>query len=100
VSVKPKGFAKRDQQLADDWQWLATTPEGRRIIADLMTWGNVYSQIEENDPVAMARLVGENNFAKRVAFLLGLKPAQFHQQSWEDTSLMDNMMGSIGGRIQ
>ena len=82
----------RDAQLADDWQWLATTAVGKRIIGDLMTWGNVYSQIEENDPVAMARMIGENNFAKRIAFLLGLQPGQFPENSWSDSDTINHMM--------
>ena len=83
---------KRDQQLADDWQWFASTPQGRRVIADMMVWGNVYSQIECNDPIEMARSVGENNFAKRVAYLLGLRPETFPVQSWDDTDILDRMM--------
>lgn len=91
MTVK-KRTSPRDLQLAEDWQWFAETPAGRRVIADLMTWGNVYSQIEENDPVAMARAVGENNFAKRVACLLGLKPEVFPTQSWDDTNILDQLM--------
>lgn len=89
--VRPKK-PNRDAQLADDWQWLATTAVGQRIISDLMTWGNVYAPIEENDPVAMARMIGENNFAKRVAFLLGLKPGQFPDKSWSDSDTINSMM--------
>ena len=82
----------RDLQLADDWQWLATTAVGQRIISDLMTWGNVYSEIVENDPIAMARTIGENNFAKRIALLLGLKPGHFPEKSQSDLDTISNMM--------
>lgn len=87
-----KKMSPRDIQLAEDWQWFASTQQGRRVIADLMTWGNVYSQIDENDPIAMARAIGENNFAKRVACLIGLKPEVFPVQSWEDTDILDRML--------
>lgn len=68
---------KRERQLAEDWQAVARTPEGRRIIADLFAWGWVFQPIEENDPYALSRAVGENNFAKRVARYLNLQPEVF-----------------------
>lgn len=68
---------KRERQLADDWQAISRTPEGRRIIADLFAWGWVFQPIEENDPYALSRAVGENNFAKRVARYLNLQPEVF-----------------------
>ena len=67
----------RQRQLAEDWQAIARTPEGRRVIADLMQWGWVFQQIEENDPIALARMVGENNFAKRISRYLNLTPDMF-----------------------
>jgi hypothetical protein len=88
---KPKKV-NRDLQLADDWQWLATTAVGQRIIADLMMWCEVYTTIEENDPIALARAVGAENVAKRVAFLLGLKPGQFADKAWFDTELSNRLM--------
>jgi len=74
---KPDKRIKREQQLAEDWQAIARTPEGRRIIADLFAWGWVFQPIEENDPYALSRAVGENNFAKRVARYLNLQPDVF-----------------------
>lgn len=85
---------KRDQQVAEDWQWLATTMEGRRIIADLMTWANIYSPIEDNDPIAMARHVGEENVAKRIAYYLSYKPEQFPRMAEDDTSLLERILES------
>jgi hypothetical protein len=92
VSAKPKGFAKRDLQLADDWQAIANTAAGQRIISDLMAWCNVYSTIDEDNPIKLAMAVGENNFAKRVAYLLGLKPDRYPTQMWEDTDRLNHMM--------
>lgn len=91
-----KPSRKRDAQLAEDWQWLANTPQGRRIIADLMVWGNVYSPIEESDPTRLAVAVGENNFAKRVAYYLGYRqqPEQFAQRAFEDTDLINRWLSS------
>ena len=89
-------FTKRDAQLADDWQWLANTPQGQRIIADLMVWGNVYNPIEANDPIEMAREVGVNNYAKRVAGFLGFKsaPQDFPRRADEDIDVLYRMESS------
>ena len=87
---------KRDAQLADDWQWLANTPQGQRIIADLMVWGNVYNPIEANDPIEMAREVGVNNYAKRVAMFLGFKhtPEDFSRRAADDLDVLYRMESS------
>ena len=89
-------FTKRDQQLADDWQWLANTPQGQRIIADLMVYGDIYTQIDENDPIKLALAVGGNNFAKRIAFFLGFKgaPEDFSRRAFEDTDVLYRMESS------
>lgn len=91
-----KGLKKRDAQLAEDWRWLANTPQGRRIIADLMVWGNVYNPINEDNPVALALAVGENNFAKRIAYLLAYheQPHNYAELANEYTTLLHNMLRS------
>lgn len=93
MTDKPR-YSKRDAQLAEDWQTIAHTAEGRRIIADIMTWANVYSPIEDNDPVAMARHVGEENVAKRIAYYLGYKAENFARMAQEDTDILNRMMES------
>jgi hypothetical protein len=87
-------LAKRTAQLAEDWQWLASTAQGRRIIAHIMVWGNVYNPITDHDPIKMAMQVGENNFAKEIAFFLGYRADKFEfaQRSWDDTDLLDRML--------
>ena len=86
--------SKRDLTLADDWQEWARTASGQRAIADLMTFCDVYTRIESNDPVEMARAVGANNVAKYLAYFLGLQPSDFPRQSWEDTDLLNKMTNS------
>jgi hypothetical protein len=89
-----KSKSKRDLQLADDWQEWARTASGQRAIADLMTFCDVYTRIETNDPVEMARAVGANNVAKYVAYYLGLTADDFARQSWDDTDLLNKMISS------
>lgn len=85
---------KRERQLADDWQAIARTPEGRRIIADLFAWGWVFQPIEENDPYALSRAVGENNFAKRVARYLNLQPEVFDAAMRSQDEVESEWMGN------
>ena len=85
---------KRDAQLADDWQTIAHTAAGQRIISDIMTWGNVYSPIDENDPVALGRATGENNFAKRIARLLKYRPEHYSEKAEEHLDIIDGMLRS------
>ena len=84
---------KRDAQLADDWQTIAHTAAGQRIISDIMTWGNVYSPIDENDPVALGRATGENNFAKRIARYLNLEPEVFAHAMRDNDEAAKEWMG-------
>lgn len=99
MTTERRKYSKRDVQLAEDWQAVAMSAHGRRIIADMMVWCNVYTAIEETDPIALARAVGEQNVAKRVAYLLGLKPEEFPAQSWEDTGILDRMLTSGAPRM-
>lgn len=76
------------------WRDFYATPEGRAALADLMVWCNVYSPIETNDPIEMARLNGERNVVLRIAALMGSKPADFLTHAQEDTDILDRMMRS------
>jgi hypothetical protein len=92
--LQQKIAQKRDAQLAEDWRTIADTPEGRRVIADLMVWGDVYNEIDSDNPVQLALQVGQNNFAKRIAYLLGYRatPEQFSDRAWDDTDMLDKMI--------
>lgn len=84
----------RHRQLSEDWQEVARSPAGRRIIADLMGWGWVFQPIEENEPLAMARMNGERNFALRVARLLTLEPEHFPNAMRENNEATKEWMGT------
>ena len=89
-------YNKRDAQLADDWKWLRDTEQGQRIIADLMVWCNAYTPIETKDPIELARLVGEQNVAKRVAYYLGwhISPSDYARHAEDDADLLNRMLES------
>lgn len=61
-------------------------------LADLMVWCNVYSPIETNDPIELARLNGERNVVMRIAQLMGTKPGDFLANAQDDTDILDRMM--------
>jgi hypothetical protein len=82
-------------RLADAWKTIANTPEGALVIADLMVWCHAYTPIETNDPIEMARLVGENNVVKRIAGHLGYRPEDFAPKADEDTELLNRMVASF-----
>lgn len=88
--------AKTQAAIADTWKAFYGSPEGRAAIADLMVWCNVYTPIEESDPIVIARATGERNVALRIAQLIGLQPAAFPSNAWEDADILDRMLA--GGR--
>jgi hypothetical protein len=95
MSDKPTRYSKRDAQLADDWKEIANSAAGRRVIADLMTWGNVYSRIEGNQSDSSIFIaVGESNLAKRVAYYLGYRPDDFPRIADEHTDLLNRLLHS------
>lgn len=91
---------QRDAQLATDWQAIARTPEGRRIIADLFGWGWVFQPLEDNDPMELARHNGERNFALRVARYLNLDAAVFAAAMRQNDEAVAEWMGENEYREQ
>lgn len=83
-----------EKQLSEDFQWLASKPEGRRILAWMFGWGQVYQEIEETDPVRLAMAVGENNFAKRIARYINLRPEVFAKAMSQNDDVVREKMGS------
>jgi hypothetical protein len=90
--------SKTQARIAEAWKAIANTSDGQLVIADLMVWCNAYQPIESNDPIEMARHVGENNVVKRVAGFLGYKPETFAQQAEDDTDFLNRMMESMAGQ--
>ena len=78
----------------DAWRAFKDRPEGHVALSELFVWCNVYSPIETNDPIEMARMVGERNVALRIAQLMGTKASDFVQHAQDDTDILDRMMRS------
>lgn len=68
---------KMEAQLAEDFRWLAETPQGKRILSWMFGWGMVFQEIDESDPIRLAMAVAENNFAKRIARYCTMNPEVF-----------------------
>lgn len=100
TTPKKERRLKREQQLAEDWQTIGRTPEGRRVIADLFAWGWVFQPIEENDPAASQRMMGERNFALRVARYLNLQPDVFAEAMRSHDEVQGEWMGNDEYRKQ
>lgn len=87
----PRGKARAAQIASEAWKKFDQTPDGRVALAEYFIWCNIYSPIESNDPVELARLVGERNAALRIVQLLGLKPQDFVPRATEDTDLLNRI---------
>lgn len=86
--------AKRERQLADDWQEIARSAAGRRILADLFKKAWVFDEINENDPIAMARCIGARNFAIHIAKLLNMTPEMFDTAMRQNGEAVAEMVGN------
>lgn len=89
---RPTGKARAAAIAADAWRNFDQTPDGRVALADFFTWCNMYSPIESDDPVELARLVGERNAALRIVQLMGLKPQDFVRRATEDTDILNRII--------
>lgn len=76
------------------WRNFYETTDGRAAIAELAVWCNVYTPIESNDPIEMARMNGERNAYLHIVTLMGLKPESFMQNAERDTDILDRMINS------
>jgi hypothetical protein len=95
VSKQRNYSAMTRARISDAWKSIANTAEGQLVLADLMVWCNAYAPIESNDPIEMARHVGENNVVKRVAGFLGYRPEEFAVKADEDIELLNRMVASF-----
>lgn len=86
--------AKRERQLADDWQEIARTAPGRRVIADLFKSAWVFDEIETNDPIEMARKTGTRNFAIHVARMLNMTPEIFDTAMRQNGEALSDIVGT------
>ena len=85
---------KAQTAVAEAWKGFYATPEGRVAIAELMVWCNLYQPCISNDVMEMAREQGERNVALRIVQMIGLKPAEAPVDAWEDSEILDRMIGS------
>lgn len=64
------------------------TPEGKRVLSQILIWGRVNSSVSSPDPQTMAIMVGENNLALKI--VAGLTyPAELpteRRRKWDITS--------------
>lgn len=84
------------KKISSAWQRFYESDDGRAAIADFLTTCNVYSPIEERDPIEAHRLEGERRAALRLVHLLSLRPSDFVQTAQQDTDVLDLMMRDYG----
>lgn len=76
--------------LAADYARCFETPEGQRVLADLMTVCGVYDAFVGTDPVQMALATGARNVALHIAAKLNYKPGDFARRAEQDEWMLDN----------
>ncbi len=81
-----------DAQLSQDYKdvFLAT-PQGRRVLADIMAAARVFAPVDSNDPYEIARRNGERNIACRVATYCAYHPADFVERAIETTRELEEL---------
>lgn len=82
--------------MASDYAICFATPEGRRVLADLMTVCGVYDITTEPDATRMAMQAGARNVALHIAAKLNWKPSDFVEQARDDEDIFDRAY-SFGG---
>jgi hypothetical protein len=83
---------RSDLTIGDAWKKFYHSPEGRAALADFFVFCNVYSPINESDPIRLAMAEGERRAALRIIELMALRPQDIVQQAEEDTNVLDRMM--------
>lgn len=71
--------------LARAYRRLFATPDGKKVLADLMTACHVFEPIPPGDVAAMAFANGERNVGLRIAAMLAYKPEDFVRVATETT---------------
>lgn len=91
MSSDRKAEQRANAQLAQDYKDVFDTPQGRRVLADIMANGHVYAPIYSNNPTEMAYRCGERNTALRIATMRGYKPADFVEKAIETTRELEEL---------
>jgi len=95
-SKKPSQLAAA--QLSQDYKDVFGTPQGKRVLADIMANGGVYAPIHSNNPTEMAYRCGERNLALRIATMLAYHPADFVERAMETTRELADLMDEANHR--
>lgn len=91
--AEPRRRRKADLQVGQAWRDFYASTEGRKALASFFAWCNVYSPIDEHDPIRLAKAEGERSAALRIIELMNLKPEDFPQQAEGDIRILNRMMG-------
>jgi len=67
------------------------TPEGQRVLADLMTVCGVYDVVTETDPIRLAMLTGARNVALHIAQKLNVTPSDFVKRAKDDEEILSRV---------
>lgn len=81
----------REDPLVTDYMRAFDTPEGQRVLADLMTVCGVYDVVVESDPMRLALLTGARNVALHIAKKLNATPEDFVKRAKGDEEVLSRV---------
>lgn len=87
---------KKQQQLeiAEAYRAIRQSAVGQLVITDLMMFCGAYSQIDTNDPIALAKSAERRNMACHIAQMLGLRDEHFPDEAWATTDRANELTGA------
>lgn len=81
-----------DAQRAQDYKDVFNSPQGRRVLADLMAAARVFTPIHTTDPLTLAFHQGERNLALRIATFMAYRPEDFVEHAIDLTRELEETL--------
>lgn len=93
-SARRKTKKQQQLEIAEAYRAIRQSAVGQLVITDLMMFCGAYSQIDTNDPIALAKSAERRNMACHIAQMLGLRDEHFPDEAWATTDRANELMGA------
>lgn len=94
ASTRRKTKKQQQLEIAEAYRAIRQSAVGQLVITDLMMFCGAYSQIDTNDPIALAKSAERRNMACHIAQMLGLRDEHFPDEAWATTDRANELMGA------
>ncbi len=105
-AVRPAAISYSEQDRASDYHDVFSTPQGQRVLADLMAFCHawqpfVINQDQVTDPISIGIYEGERNVGCRIATYMGYNPVDFPRVARQLTDeIQEDDVDDYGTRVQ